>query len=80
MRNASTVPDTLYSINPVGFCRRGKRDAALEVNLAVCVPRFHPTRRYKRTPLTNVLINSKIRTGNGIEQENGLVQNLFFSI
>lgn len=46
----------------------------------MCVPRFHPTRGYKRIPLTNVLINSKIRTGNGIEKENGLVQNLFFSI
>lgn len=80
MRNASTVPDTPYSINPAGFRRGGKRDAALEVNLAECMPKFHPTQRYKRSLLSNVLINSKIRTGNGIEKENGLVQNLFFGI
>lgn len=61
MWNASTVPDALYSINLDKSCRDGKRSAALEVNLAVCVPRFHPMWKNQHTLLTNVLINAKKR-------------------
>lgn len=78
MWNASTVPDALYLINLAKFCHGGTRDAALEVNLAVCLPRFYPAWRNQHTLLTNVLINAKTRTGNGIASANGL-QNLYFS-